>query len=105
MSGKTAASSIKLPQTAKIDGDVDHETGPWALVGRQTQSRTSGLWLSHCVKSLSSFPGSASVLVSCSHSGGDLYLEGVTCPGPQCYMPFIAGCGDCIPILIANPWY
>lgn len=94
MSGKAVVSSIKLPQTAKIDDDVDQETGPWALVGRQTQSRTSGLWPSDCVKSLSPFPRSASVLVSCSHSGGDLYLEGVTCPGPQCYMPFIAGCGD-----------
>lgn len=51
---------------------------------------------SHIVSSLSPFPGNASVLVSCSHCGGDLYLEGVTCPGPQCYMPFIAGCGDCI---------
>lgn len=30
------------------------------------------------------------------HCGGELYLEGVTCPGPQCYMPFIVGCGDCI---------
>lgn len=38
MSGNAVESSTRLLQTAKIDHDVHHETGPWALVGRQIQS-------------------------------------------------------------------
>lgn len=38
MPGNAVGSSTKLPQTTKIDHDVDRETGPWTLVGRQTWS-------------------------------------------------------------------
>lgn len=34
MSGNAVESSTKLLQTAKIGHDIDHETGPWPLVGR-----------------------------------------------------------------------
>lgn len=88
MSAGNVESATELLQTAKIDHDVSLETGPRTLVGRQTQSEQVGSGFS------SSSPGNTPVLVSCSHCGGDLYLEGVTCPRPQCYMPFIAGCGD-----------
>lgn len=37
MYGNAAESFTKLVQTAKIDHDVDHETDPWVLVGRQPQ--------------------------------------------------------------------
>lgn len=38
MSGNVMESASKLPQIAKIDHDVNVETGPWTLMGRQTQS-------------------------------------------------------------------
>lgn len=38
MSGNMMESASELPQIAKIDHDVNVETGPWTLMGRQTQS-------------------------------------------------------------------
>lgn len=75
-------SATELLHTAKIDHDVSLETGPRTLVGRPTQSEQVGSGFS------SSFPGNTPVLVSCSHCGGDLYLEGVTCPRPQLQYAF-----------------
>lgn len=38
MSGNVMESAPKLPQIAKIDHDVNLETDPWTLPGRQNQS-------------------------------------------------------------------
>lgn len=53
-------------------------------------------WIQLCIvgRSLSPLPWKASALISCSQSGGDLYLEGGHMPPGLMAMPFIVRRGD-----------